>query len=678
MKRTGRIVTLLTLLIVAAATAQPRLEWSRTFGGQDEDRCFDMTETPGGGFLLVGYDKSFGHFNEDGWMVCLDANGDSLWSKEFGGDSWEFFFKVLPTDGGYYLLGRYASFEGHLGWDSPWLLKVNEDGEEIWSRTYRDANHGYVDTDLEFNRGSSLSMSGDAPHSDDLFLRKVNLEGFTLWERTYDDHGREERSYGHCQLADGGYIVCGEVRIQADNDEPDAVLIRTDGEGNQVWRHEYGGREFDALYDALQLPDGDIVAVGSNDNSAWLLHINGNGEVVSSHIYADNNRAYFTHLMLMEDGGFLLMGDRDGACLIRTDADGEQLWTLQPPESDNDSYYNSIVMTADGGFVVGYTSSTNSANFAIAKYGPDPALGWPLWNELPILEMNEDESVGLLDDSLWAHVEDSDNEAPNLSYTIGEGRHVSVEVEDGGFQLTPEQNWFGTDTLTLTVTDPDSHWAVTELLVQVASVNDLPLPFSLLNPEDGSMLNANQIAFIWDEASQNEFEQDSVRYRLILAVGDSQLVIRDIENTLFIFGEVDSLREIFGLEEGNWFTITWWIEAVDREGFTASTERWTISALAFQGVGPEDALPRRFHLASASPNPFNSSTIIRYGIPAAASVRLSLHDLTGREVRECVNRQVQAGEQSYTLNGAGLPAGVYLIRLEAGSNQAVRRIIFMP
>ena len=147
MKRAGNIVTLLTLLITAvSASAQPRLQWSRSFGGESTDQCYDIALTPGGGYLLAGYDKSFGHFNEDGWMVCLDANGDSLWSREYGGDSWDFFFKVLPTDCGYYLLGRYASFEGNLGWDAPWLMKVNEQCEQIWSRTYRDDNHGYPGT----------------------------------------------------------------------------------------------------------------------------------------------------------------------------------------------------------------------------------------------------------------------------------------------------------------------------------------------------------------------------------------------------------------------------------------------------------------------------------------------------------------------------------------------------
>jgi len=667
------ILTLLAWLMATTAQAQPELQWSRTFGGGDVDRCADIVQTPAGGFLLAGYDKSFGHFNEDGWLVWLDENGDSLTSREYGGDSWDFFFKVLPDEGGYYILGRFASFEGNLGWDSPWLVRLTENGDESWARTYRDENHGYVECDLELDPSGNLSMSGDAPHSNDFFLRKVNHEGRTIWEHTYDDRNRNERCYGHCLLDGGGYLVCGEVSVPADNDNPNGMLVMTDADGRLVWRHEYGGRAFEAFYDAVQLPDGDIAVIGSNDSKAWLLRINGEGEIITSHIYQNDHYAYFPRLTLLDDGGLMLLGNRDGACLIRTDADGEQLWALNPPRTESDAF-PSVVQTADGGFAVGYSSRNN---FAIAKYGADPAAGWPRWNALPAIEFREDESFDLTTESLAAHVEDTDNAAADLTYTIQAGAHVAVEPIEGGFRLTPEANWFGDDSVVVTVTDPDQHWAVAELRVNVRSVNDLPLPFSLLSPEDGYNLNANQIGFIWDAATQNYFEQDSIRYRLVMAVGDSQLVIPDLENTQFIFREVASLRELFGIGAGRGYTLIWWVEAEDCEGATESSERWTVWVNGFfEGVNPSAGLPARFCFVSASPNPFNSSLRLQYELAVPGEVRLQILDPQGRKTAELVSGFEIQGRHEVVWNAESFSPGLYFAVLETGlSNRAVIKVV---
>jgi len=672
MRALRMILTLLALLFAITAGAQPRLEWSRNYGGQDEDGCSDLTLTPADGYLLVGYDRSFGHFNWDGWIVCLDGNGDSLWSREFGGDEWDFLSRVLPVDGGYIVAGRTQSYGDNLPAENLWILRLNDDGEEVWSRTYGTQNRSSSPFGLKANSDGGFSISSHNNAQEDLLLQKFDDDGRMEWESYFGSDAVDERTYNHSQLADDGFIVCGEVEVPADDNTPNGILVRTNRNGDAVWMREYGGREFNALYGAVELPDGNIAAAGSFNHDAWLLILNGDGEIIESHVYQDNRYAYVTDVKLLEDGGFLLLGNRNGVCLFRTDAEGELLWTLNPPNG-NDGVPE-VVFTPDGGLAVGYSSRNN---FAIAKYGSDPALGWPRWNELPAVVMNEDESFDLLNDWLDGYVEDTDNDSSGLTFTVAEGRHIAVEAIDGGFRLTPEANWFGADSIALTVTDPDSHWAVTELAIQVDPVNDLPLAFSLLSPEDGYNLNAEQIGFIWEEATQNEFEPDSIRYRLVMAMGDSQLVIRNLENTQLVFRGIDSLRGQFGIEEGGGFTVTWWIEAVDRCGFTESTERWTISVMGFEGVGSEADVPARFCLFSASPNPFNSSTIIRFMVPSSSFVRLTLHDFAGREVRVSESASMQAGEHSIAIDGGSLPAGLYLVRLEAGGSQAVRKIVLM-
>lgn len=96
----------------------------------------------------------------------------------------------------------------------------------------------------------------------------------------------------------------------------------------------------------------------------------------------------------------------------------------------------------------------------------------------------------------------------------------------------------------------------------------------------------------------------------------------------------------------------------------------------------EDMLPAAFTLESNYPNPFNPSTTIRYALPEAARVRLSIYDLSGRLVRTLVSAEENPGYKQVVWNGrnqAGdaLSSGVYLYRLEAGEFVQTRKMLFL-
>jgi hypothetical protein len=79
------------------------------------------------------------------------------------------------------------------------------------------------------------------------------------------------------------------------------------------------------------------------------------------------------------------------------------------------------------------------------------------------------------------------------------------------------------------------------------------------------------------------------------------------------------------------------------------------------------AAPAEFTLESNYPNPFNPSTTIRYGIPGTAAVRLDIFDVMGRKVAELLNEKQEGGfyEIRWNAAGAGVPSGLYLIRIQA-------------
>jgi hypothetical protein len=75
--------------------------------------------------------------------------------------------------------------------------------------------------------------------------------------------------------------------------------------------------------------------------------------------------------------------------------------------------------------------------------------------------------------------------------------------------------------------------------------------------------------------------------------------------------------------------------------------------------------PMEYILEQNYPNPFNPSTTIDFGLPEAARVQMTIHDLLGRELARIIDGTLEAGAFKYVYNATGLSGGMYLYRLTA-------------
>lgn len=99
------------------------------------------------------------------------------------------------------------------------------------------------------------------------------------------------------------------------------------------------------------------------------------------------------------------------------------------------------------------------------------------------------------------------------------------------------------------------------------------------------------------------------------------------------------------------------------------------------GVFPElrnnDRTPKEFILMQNFPNPFNPSTAIRYALPSALHVKLSVHDLLGREVITLVDEEQPQGWNEISWNAGTSANGLYFYRLAAGNFSDTKRMILL-
>ena len=171
-------------------------------------------------------------------------------------------------------------------------------------------------------------------------------------------------------------------------------------------------------------------------------------------------------------------------------------------------------------------------------------------------------------------------------------------------------------------------------------------------------------------------------------VGLQPLIINDVTieqegNALgFHFDEWENIEPdsswtlliVFDSDIAGEFEATLIIESNDRD----EPEVRIILTGAALGVNTDqDVLPGKFAITEIAPNPFNSSVKLSMYLPKADHVSFSIFDVNGREVSRLVDGNVGAGSQTFVWNASDFPAGVYVVRMEAGDAMEMRKVVLV-
>lgn len=175
----------------------------------------------------------------------------------------------------------------------------------------------------------------------------------------------------------------------------------------------------------------------------------------------------------------------------------------------------------------------------------------------------------------------------------------------------------------------------------------------------------------------------------LISTSEERIVIEDsisLAGSIVLNGTVDSLRLELPIElEGSYATSGVEVDiaisgtiyaAVVYEPAVESAETLVRFEVGLPATAVEPSeLPESTLLHPAYPNPFNPEAVVEYEVAAETDVRLSLYDVTGREVVRLVDRRQAAGRYEVRLQAGALPSGVYLLRLQTDSVSRTSRVV---
>ncbi len=426
------ILYALTAACCLHLSAQPTIQWQRSYGGSDVDRGTKIIALDNGGYIIVGTTTST---NGDAtgcmssisrvWVLHLDAQGDLLWQRCYGGSGNQIFPYVTATsDGGFAIACRTNSTDGDittpLGSTDIWVFKIDLQGDLIWERSIGGAAgddcRGIVSGEdgslYVFGLTSSSELPGFHAPGIDNYLAKLSPNGVLLNQRCYGGTA-VDAAYSMSITPDQQVILMG-ITSSTDGDvlvggDSQRWIVAVGPDLEILWQRTLISAPTGNQAHAVKTLSGDLLAVGATtstegeiihlwgEQDMFAVRLNEDLELLHSTAFGGSDDESIWHLLSTPSGGLLAIGNtssQDGqitdpkgmqdAWLVSLDDTLGLRWMRNFGGSQDDGFFGGA-FTVDGGVILtGYSSSldgdvtNNQGNWDlwVVKLGPD-AVGVP-------------------------------------------------------------------------------------------------------------------------------------------------------------------------------------------------------------------------------------------------------------------------------------------------------------
>ena len=251
------------------------MEWQRSYGGSGTDSPYDLVETVEG-YLIIGETTSsdgmisnnYGY--NDIWLIKINNENELLWESTYGSPQGDLGTSLAVTDEAIFIVGSVngSPYDGYVA-------KLDVNGNVIWENAYggSDLDGLYsvevLPDETIISPGFTYSNDGDilVQHGlSDSWLLKLDINGELIWSKTYggSDH---DGTPGLNFIDDGGFLLSGFSR-SADGDltgnsgNGDAWMVRLNQTGEILWQQNFGGTSWETT-DVSVLSEGQIICAGS-------------------------------------------------------------------------------------------------------------------------------------------------------------------------------------------------------------------------------------------------------------------------------------------------------------------------------------------------------------------------------------------------------------------------------
>ncbi len=617
--------------------------WFNTYNNAIQ--CNAIIELKSGEFLLAGISQ-----DRNGYLLCIDGEGNALWDEEYDArNRRDCFYSMRETQGGVVLTGDASCFERDLPM-LVWIIKVNLEGEIIWSRNHNIFDRFVQSRSIVADVENGFLIGGytnvDAGCDKNPFLLKINdegmLEGVDYYDWDLDIEADNDRIKCIARLEDGGFIMVGYTYAPRGELAHRPIAIRVRRNRIERWRVGYEFANQDGYGDSwhefnsvVQGQDGSIIAAGMLNFEDDASGLNGVLIKLEPEILEPSILHWEPQDTLLE----VLQGDTIDFFVRVIDQQGDEmdyLWIMDEDTLSTDSTTTVIFdelgesvvqcQITDGEFTVGIAWHVRVLEWYIDIFQPDSI-------EITVRRRSSIDfthHVRAIEDFEfeygWEH--------------FGRG---------GNFELD------GRDSIRFNFDLPGEH-LIRALVTRNDEIETVEWDVNARSiiwwwwPHEFELSAQQDTSIIFEVFPFNE-ESDSLVYSWFL---NNEVLDCDSSSVELPFPEIGEYE----------------ITSYATEGIEADTIRWMVDVRerSFTTDDPDyENYPTSPVLFPASPNPINSSVRLSISLPVENHLSLSIFDINGRKAKQLIDNRTKAGYHTYLWNASDFPAGIYFVEMKVGS-----------
>jgi len=401
------------------ASVVPTL-WARQFGTGDYDGAAAVATDTTGNVIVAGYvtgalsgQSSAGA--SDAFVRKLDADGNELWTRLIGTSSYDLAYTVATDVAGNIVVAGYAggalSGQSSAGASDAFVRKLDADGNELWTRQFGTSNYDEVYS-VAIDAAGNIVMAGytlgtlagqSSAGSTDGFVGKLDPDGNDLWMQQFGSSTYDlAKSVG---VDSAGNVVVvgyteGTLPGQIGAGPADGFVRKLDADGNELWTKQFGGAGYDTTESVSVDIAGNVVVAGytygalpgqtsAGSVDAFVRKQDADGNELWTKQFGTTSNDYVFSVATDVVGSVVVTGQTFGtlsgqgnagspdAFVRKQDADGNELWTKQFGTGDHEAGISVATDVAENTLVAGSTYGTfsgqSSAGYSdafVMKLGP--------------------------------------------------------------------------------------------------------------------------------------------------------------------------------------------------------------------------------------------------------------------------------------------------------------------
>ncbi|NIU02274.1 MAG: T9SS type A sorting domain-containing protein, partial [Nitrosopumilaceae archaeon] len=306
----------------------------------------------------------------------------------------------------------------------------------------------------------------------------------------------------------------------------------------------------------------------------------------------------------------------------------------------------------------------------ITIYQKAPSMGnqSPIVHDIPNQTVLEGENFNII--HLDSFVIDPNHLVNELNWSVHGNRELSVTIDTQriAFVTIPDTNWFGTEEITFTATDPGGLSDSDSARFTVTPVNDPPIISNTLPDSLSITSNDPDTLDIWEHVEDAETPDSLLIFQFTANPDSVRLNYNPLMGSLIVSSDNPEYDGVV--------LVNMMVE--DDSGATAEdTIIVGVNLGQGQNSSPNNEIPSEYILMQNFPNPFNPITTIRFGLPKASHVRITIFNPLGQRVNKLIDTRKEAGYHEVQFNAHNHASGIFFYKLEAGNFKTIKKMILM-